>query len=195
MIITTQSWTSPIPRRKGKPRPQDLRANPYFKPEKGQPSPRERSPTPSPRVGRACLSIQTFVIIIIIIMSLPILPKGVGSGLTRPLLFSQAWPSPSGSGLAPPLPFLLAGPLAFPFSPFWLGLAFPSFGSGPGQPRPEGSTPTPRRKGQPSPREKRPTQEKEGPTPTQEKEGPTPTQRADSNPKCLIHMLFCVHDD
>ena len=89
-----------------------------------------------------------------------------------------------GSGLSPHLPFLLAGPLAFPFRPSWLDLASPSFGSGPGQPRPEGPTPTPRRKGQPSPRKKRPTstQEKEGPTPTQEKEGPNKPREGRANP-------------
>ena len=82
-------------------------------------------------------------------MSLPILPFGVGSGLTLPF---QAWPSPSGSDLAPPLPFLLAGLLAFPFSPFWL--AFPL-----------GAWPTPTRMANPDP-------EKEGPKPQPEKEKP-----------------------
>ena len=126
-------------------------------------------------------------------------PFGVGSGLTLPLLLGHAWLSPSGSGLTsirpgPPLqdrvPFLLAGPLAFS-----------SFGSGPGQPRPEGPTltpkrkanPTPRRKGQPQPKGPSPTRranpnpEKHEPTPTQEKEGPTPNPRegrANPNPNC-----------
>ena len=92
-----------------------------------------------------------------IIMSLPILPFGVGSGLTLPLLLGQAWP----------LPFLSfwLGPWPFHSLLFWLGLAFSSFGSGPGQARPEGQTPTPRRKGQPQPK------------------GPTPTRRANPDPE------------
>ena len=140
-------------------------------------------------------------------MSLPILPKGTGSGLTLPLLLGQAWPSPSRSGLATHLPFLLVGPLAFPFSPFWLGLAFPSFGS-----QPKGPTPNPKGQPQPwegptlTPRERRPThtQGKEGPirqegptpnwqrkgqpplrklpTPSQENEGPTPNLKRKANP-------------
>ena len=132
--------------------------------------------------------------ITIMIMSLPILPKGVGSGLTLPLLLGQAWPSPSGSGLAPPLPFLLAGPLAFPFSPFWL--AFP-LGAWPTRPELPTLTRKAEKEGRPLPREGRanptgranPKLEKEGqpplrklPTPSQggranlhaEKEGPNP---------------------
>ena len=73
---------------------------------------------------------------IITIKSLPTSPKG-GVG-----------PHPSftlGLGLAGPLPFLLIGPLAFPF-PFLAGPSFPLL-VGPGQPGPERSTPTP--KGQP----------------------------------------------
>ena len=59
------------------------------------------------------------------------------------------------------LPIPLGSGLAYSFLPFpfWLGLAFPSFGSGPGQPRPEGTTPTgradPNPMGRPQPRETR----------------------------------------
>ena len=189
MIFTTRSWSNPDS--------QEGRANPNFKPEKGQPSHRERSPTPTqekegpnnPSEGKAnpfltsgkgifiniCIKIQ-----IIIIMSLPILPKGVGSGLSLLLLLRQAWPSPSRSGLAPHLPFLLAGPLAFPFSPFWLGLAFSSFGSGLANPDPEkeGPTLTPRMKGRPAPKG--------------QPRGPTVTRRA--NP-CLIFIFSTVGDN
>ena len=107
------------------------------------------------------------------------------------MIFSLAIPPPLGVGLSltlyswvgpgPPLPFLLAGPLPSSFSPFWLGLAFASFGSEPGQTRPEGPTPTP---------------EKEGPTPTQEREGPTqqegPTSKPEKELAVNVGVCGCV---
>ena len=150
-MITTQSWPTPTPRRTNQPQLQ-TREGPTLTPKKsptptkekeGPNNPREGRATPLQRVGRAYLS-MLINLMIHIIMSLPILPFGVGSGLTLPSLLGQAcpraWPSPS-------FPFGWA--LAFPLSPFGLGLAFLSFGSGPGQPRPrEGraKTPTPRKK-------------------------------------------------
>ena len=67
-----------------------------------------------------------------------------------PLHPSQARPSPSGSGLAPPLPFLLAGPLAFPFSLFgwtWLSPLLGRALANPdpkGQPQPQRADPNPK---------------------------------------------------
>ena len=67
-------------------------------------------------------------------MSLPILPFGVGSGLTLPLLLGQAWPIPFLSFWLGPWPSL--SPL------FGWALPFPLLGRGLANPDP---------KGQPSP--------------------------------------------
>ena len=143
-------------------------------------TPREGRANPLPRVGRTNIChFFEFYPIMIMKPSHPqpkggCPPQGLNPSFT---LEGQAWPPnfrpPLLLGQAWLLPFLLAGLVAFPFSLFGSGLAFSSFGSGPGQPDPKGPTPTPRRKGQQSPREKRPTitQGKEGPT---QQEGPTP---------------------
>ena len=141
------------------PRPQERRVNPNFKPEKANGHPvKELQRLPKRRKGQA--------------------PSQKGWGhvfhnykcdLSHPSFWGrvqphpsftlgQAWPSLSGSGLAPPLPFLLAGPLAFPFSPFLAGPGFPLFWVGPW-----------------------PTLTREGPTTTQEWEGPTQPQRGRVN--------------
>ena len=133
-------------------------ANAYPREGRANQPKRREGPIPFPRVGRAYLSIFTNKIRNTI-LSLPILRFVVGSDLTLPLLLGQAWP-----------PFLLALPLTFPFSPFWLGLTFTSFGSGP--------TLTPRRKGQPHSEKEGPTlTPRKRPTPNQEKEGPIPFPR------------------
>ena len=116
----------------------------------------------------------------IIIISLPMLPFGVGSSLTLPLLLGQAWLSPSRSGQAPPLPFLLAGPLAFPSSPFWLAFSLgawptPTRRANP-DPEKEGPTLTPRKKADPYPREGRANKTGRA-NPKLEKEGATPAPK------------------
>ena len=145
----------PLPKRKkGQPQTRRRKGQPQLQTREGQPSPRERSPTPTqekegpipfPRVGRTYLSIFLFNNYDHE-PSHPPQEGRVNPNFKPPLLLGQAWPSPSGSGLAPPLPFLLAGPLAFPFSPFWL--AFP-LGAWPTPTR--RANPHPKRKGQPSP--------------------------------------------
>ena len=144
--------TTATPRRKGQPRPQEGRANPNFLPEKGQPSPRERSPTPTQEKQPKRRKFQPQ-------------PKGptppqegrANPNFKPPLLLGQAWPSPTRSG---PSPFLLAGP--WPSLSLLFGWPSPLR---PGQPDP---------KGQPSP-------EKEGPTFTRERR-PTPTQGREGQP-------------
>ena len=140
------------PHKAGQPQPQGGRANPNFKPEKAQPSPRERSPTHTqekegpnnPREGRANPLPKSgkdifvnFFYLTNTIMSLPILPKKEGPTPTSSLLCSWVGPGPPLQDRAWPLTFLS----------FWLGpwpSLSPLFGwlspLGPGQPRPEGPT-------------------------------------------------------
>ena len=109
------------PHKAGQPQPQGGRANPNFKPEKANRHPEKRSLTPTqekegpnnPKEGRA----DPF-------------PKSGNDMFV--IFYKTICPSPSGSGLAPPLPFFLAGPLTFPFPPFWLANPDPK-----GQPSPE----------------------------------------------------------
>ena len=139
LIITTQSWTTATPRRKGQPRLQGGRANPTSSPRRANPSPRKKS-NPYPREGRACLS----KFVLKNYNHEPSHPSQRGRVQPHPLLLDRAWPPPS-------FPFGWA--LAFPF---------PSFRSGPDQPRPEVPTLTPRKKADPYPRVIGPTQTQGG---------------------------------
>ena len=110
----------------------------------------------------------------------------LGSGPASPFLYSLVRPIPPGPG--PPLPFLLAGSLAFLFSPFWLGLAFPLLGRGlanpdpKGRPQPDGPNPT---RADPYPREG-------GPKPNTKQEGPTPTQECEGHFYTYICICYFV---
>ena len=184
--------------------------NPNFKPEKGQPSPPRKKSNPYPREGRAKQPkrrkgqspsqeweghICQYTLCYLLVMSLPILPKGVGSDLTLPFTL--------GSGLAPPFRI---GPGPSPSFPFgWApGLPILPFLAGPGlflfwvgpwpTPNPkranlqtqekEGPTSKPERgraKGQPQWPTATPTPRKDQPQ-LQAREAPTLTPRKKSNP-------------
>ena len=136
MMLTTRSWTTPTPREgRANPDPQEGRAN--VKPEKEVPTATQEKEGASPlpqEWERHTYKYLKDVILTLRYNRKPSHPPLSGSGPASP--FPRSLPLRIGPG--PLLSFLLAGPLAFPFSPFWLGLAFTSFGSGPGQPDPEG---------------------------------------------------------
>ena len=150
------------PHKAGQPQPQGLRATPTsIQTREGQPSPRERSPTHSqekegpnnPREGRGIPFPRVEGHICQFLYnnyghepSHPHQEGRANPNFKPPLLLGRAWP----------LPFLLAGPLAFPFSlfgwpsPWGLANLDPK-----GQPRPqEGrANPHPEKEGGPLPRE------------------------------------------
>ena len=146
----------PTPTRMGQPPPKRRKGHTTQEKEGPIPYPRERRANPNPREGRVNLNPK----------GQPN-PKKEGPTPTSSLLYSWVRPGPPLQDRAWSLPFLSFWLGPWPSHPLLWGRAwpFPLLGRGPGQPRPEGPTPTPRRKGQPQP------------------QWPTPTLRA--NP-CLI---------